>query len=179
MAVAPSLPHLVQRIRGPNDGTGTSSGQASMLTAVSWRQCRQVTNSPRTPFWRMLPSVMGRNRALPQPIGHSRIPSPPLIGRGVGPWVRPAHPGTARWPGRAGGTRHKHKRCPSGASMILRPLFDPASYGGQSLPTLVDAGPAEGVVTEPKLQGARRSTGMLTPAAVRCRCPKAFVLGIV
>src|SRR5437899_1653418 len=52
-------PHRLHRIRGPNDGTATASGQASMLTAVSWPQCRQVTNSPRTPFWRMLPSVIG------------------------------------------------------------------------------------------------------------------------
>ena len=33
-AVAPSLPHFVHRIRGPKDGTGTSSGWASTLTAV-------------------------------------------------------------------------------------------------------------------------------------------------
>jgi hypothetical protein len=32
---------------------------------------------------------------------------------------------------------------------------------------------------EPKLQGARRSTGMITPAAIRCRCPKVFALGTV
>jgi len=47
-------------MRGPNDGTGTSSGQLSTLTSVRWPQALQVTNSPRTPFWRMLPSVMER-----------------------------------------------------------------------------------------------------------------------
>jgi hypothetical protein len=59
MAVAPTLPHLLHRIRGPNDGTGTSSGHPSTLTSVWWPQALQVTNSPRTPFWRMLPRVIG------------------------------------------------------------------------------------------------------------------------
>ena len=36
IALAPSLPHWLQRMRWPNDGTGTSSGLASTLTSVSW-----------------------------------------------------------------------------------------------------------------------------------------------
>ncbi len=31
---ASRCPHFVHRIRGPNDGTGTSSGQASTWTSV-------------------------------------------------------------------------------------------------------------------------------------------------
>jgi hypothetical protein len=34
--------------------------QPSMLTARSWPQCAQVTNRPRTPSQRMLPSVIRR-----------------------------------------------------------------------------------------------------------------------
>jgi hypothetical protein len=59
-AVAPSLPQRLQRMRGPNEGTVASSGQSSILAARSWPQCWQVTNKPRTPCRRMLPSVIGR-----------------------------------------------------------------------------------------------------------------------
>jgi hypothetical protein len=41
LAVASSLPHFVHRMRGPNDGTVRSSGQASTLTAVSRSQARR------------------------------------------------------------------------------------------------------------------------------------------
>ncbi len=64
IAVAPRLPHRVHRMRRPNDGTGTSSGQASTLTSVLLPQARQVAKSKRTPRLRMLPSVIG-------PIGSS------------------------------------------------------------------------------------------------------------
>jgi hypothetical protein len=43
IAVAPSLPQRLQRMRGPKDGTVASSGQPSMLTRRSWPQCWQVT----------------------------------------------------------------------------------------------------------------------------------------
>ncbi len=59
-AVAPSLPHRLQRMRGPKDGTVASSAQSSILTARSWPQCWQVACSPRTPCRRIVPSVMGR-----------------------------------------------------------------------------------------------------------------------
>jgi hypothetical protein len=71
IAVAPSLPHRLQRMRGPNHGTGTSSGQASTLSFVLCSQCWQVTHSPRTPFRRMLPSVIGW-------IGSSGLVMPPI-----------------------------------------------------------------------------------------------------
>jgi hypothetical protein len=67
IALAPSLPHFVHRIHGPKDGTGISSGQLSTLTSVWYPQALQVTSSPRTLFWRMLPSVIGR-------IGSSSLP---------------------------------------------------------------------------------------------------------
>jgi hypothetical protein len=75
IAVAPSLPHWLHRHRGPNDGSGTSSGHASTLTAVSRPQCWQVTKSPRTPWRRIVPSVIG-------PIGSSE--------RGIGGHSTPA-----------------------------------------------------------------------------------------
>jgi hypothetical protein len=59
IAVAPRLPHRVHRMCRVNDGTGTSSGQASTLTSVLLPQARQVAKSERTPRLRMLPSVMG------------------------------------------------------------------------------------------------------------------------
>jgi hypothetical protein len=49
IAVAPRLPHSVHPMCRPNDGTGTSSGQASTLTVVLWPQARQVVKSERTP----------------------------------------------------------------------------------------------------------------------------------
>jgi hypothetical protein len=64
-AVAPSLPQRLQRMRGPKDGTVPSSGQSSMLTARSWRQCWHVANNPRTPSRRMLPSVIVRIGSSP------------------------------------------------------------------------------------------------------------------
>src|SRR5258708_11023076 len=60
IAVAPRLPHRVHRMCRANDGTGTSSGQASTLTSVLLPQARQVAKSERTPRLRMLPSVIGR-----------------------------------------------------------------------------------------------------------------------
>jgi hypothetical protein len=62
-AVAPSLPERLQRMRGPKDGTVASSGHSSILTARWWPQRWQVTNKPRTPCRRVLPSVMGRTGA--------------------------------------------------------------------------------------------------------------------
>jgi hypothetical protein len=57
-AVAPSLAQRLQGMRGPKDGTVASSGQPSILTAPHSRSA--VTNKPRTPCRRMLPSVIGR-----------------------------------------------------------------------------------------------------------------------
>jgi hypothetical protein len=33
---APTIPHFVHTIRGPNDGTGTSSGHVSALMMARW-----------------------------------------------------------------------------------------------------------------------------------------------
>jgi hypothetical protein len=52
------IPQLVQTMRGPKDGTGTWFGHASTASTARWRQIKQHTMSERTPFARMLPSVM-------------------------------------------------------------------------------------------------------------------------
>jgi hypothetical protein len=58
---APRWPERSQRMRGPSDGAATSSPCASTFTTASWRQVtlEQCTTSDRTPFWRMLPRVIG------------------------------------------------------------------------------------------------------------------------
>jgi hypothetical protein len=58
-ASAPMIPQRVHTMRGPNDGTGTSLGQASALMIARWWHCQQDTSSDRTPFARMLLSVIG------------------------------------------------------------------------------------------------------------------------
>ena len=55
---SPEMPAL--GIPHARDGTGTSSGRASTLTSGWQPQALQVTNSPRMPFWRISPSVIGR-----------------------------------------------------------------------------------------------------------------------
>lgn len=40
---APTMPHPVQTMRGPKDGTGTSSGQRSTASTAPWRQSQQLT----------------------------------------------------------------------------------------------------------------------------------------
>jgi hypothetical protein len=78
IAVAPRLPHRVHRMCRVNDGTGTSSGQASTLTSVLLPQARQVAKSERMPRLRMLPSVIGRIGSSERGIGgHS------ILGRDV------------------------------------------------------------------------------------------------
>jgi len=64
----------VHRPCRPNDDTGTSSGQASTLTAVLLPQARQVAKSERTPRLRMLPSVIGRIGSSERGIGGHSIP---------------------------------------------------------------------------------------------------------
>src|SRR5271157_1156088 len=71
------IPHRVQIMRGPNDGTGTSSDHGSALRIARWWHCQQHTSSDRTPLARMLPRVIGgpacdRGRVL-MPV---RIPWP-------------------------------------------------------------------------------------------------------
>jgi hypothetical protein len=63
ITVAPRLPHFMHRMRGPKDGTVTSSGQPSTFTALSCPQCRQVACRPRTPWRRMMPERPRRRRA--------------------------------------------------------------------------------------------------------------------
>ena len=55
-----ALLQQLQGMRGPKDGTVASSGHSFIVTARSWPQCWQVTNEPRMPCQRMLPSVIGR-----------------------------------------------------------------------------------------------------------------------
>jgi hypothetical protein len=57
-----------------NDGTGTSSGQASTLTSVLLPQARQVVKSERTPRLRMFPSVIGLVGSSERGIGGHSIP---------------------------------------------------------------------------------------------------------
>jgi hypothetical protein len=63
-ASAPMIPQFVHTIRGPNDGTGTSSDHGSALRIVLWWHTQQHTSSDRTPLARMLPSVIGSNGSL-------------------------------------------------------------------------------------------------------------------
>jgi hypothetical protein len=58
-ASAPTIPQRVQTIGGPNTCTGISSGHGAALMVARWWQCQHVTSSDRTPFARMLPSVIG------------------------------------------------------------------------------------------------------------------------
>jgi hypothetical protein len=58
-ASPPIIPHFVHTMRGPNVGTGTSSGQRSALSTAWWWHTQQHTSSDRTPLARMLPSVIG------------------------------------------------------------------------------------------------------------------------
>jgi hypothetical protein len=57
-ASAPTMPQRVQIMRGPNVGTGTSSDHGSALKIARWHS-QQHTSSERTPFARMLPTVIG------------------------------------------------------------------------------------------------------------------------
>jgi hypothetical protein len=63
------IPHLVHTIRGPNTGTGTSSGHAAALMIASWWHRCQDTTSEWTPFARMLPRVIGWIGSLKRAIG--------------------------------------------------------------------------------------------------------------
>jgi hypothetical protein len=53
------IPQRVHTIRGPNDGTGTSSDHESALMIAQWWHPQQHTSSDHTPLARMLPSVIG------------------------------------------------------------------------------------------------------------------------
>src|SRR5262249_9912700 len=47
---APTVPHLVHTMRGPNDGTVRSPGRWATLTITRWRQLLHWTSSDRTPL---------------------------------------------------------------------------------------------------------------------------------
>jgi hypothetical protein len=66
-AWAPTMPQRVHTMRGPNVGTGPSSGHVLALKiARSWH-CQHVTSSERTPFAPGLDWVrIGPNRRYPQ-----------------------------------------------------------------------------------------------------------------
>jgi hypothetical protein len=68
----------IRRLRGPNDGTGTSSGHGSALSIVLWWHTQQHTSSDRTLFARMLPVTC----------------------RHPGPWIVVDHTASMRSPGR-------------------------------------------------------------------------------
>jgi hypothetical protein len=61
-ASAPTMPQTVQTMRGPKAGTATASPKASTFITASRWQSWQVTESERTPFARMLASVIGGPR---------------------------------------------------------------------------------------------------------------------
>jgi hypothetical protein len=56
------IPQPVQTMRGPKAGTGVASPNASTFIRASWRHNSQVTESERTPFSRVLASVIGAGR---------------------------------------------------------------------------------------------------------------------
>jgi hypothetical protein len=58
-ASTPRMPQRVHTMRGPNVGTGTSSGQLSALSTASRWHGWHDTAIDRTPLARMLPSVIG------------------------------------------------------------------------------------------------------------------------
>jgi hypothetical protein len=58
-ASAPMMPQRVHTMRGPNDGTGTSSDHGSALRVARWWHSQQHTSSDRTPLARMLSRVIG------------------------------------------------------------------------------------------------------------------------
>jgi hypothetical protein len=54
-ASAPTIPQPVQTMRGPKDSTGV----IGPAVTAPWWQSQQLTESERTPWERMFPSVMG------------------------------------------------------------------------------------------------------------------------
>jgi hypothetical protein len=74
-ASAPTIPQFVHTIRGPKVGTGTSSDHRSALMIARWWHTQQHTSSDRTPFARMLPSVLGSIGSLMRlAAGDCRLP---------------------------------------------------------------------------------------------------------
>jgi hypothetical protein len=57
--IGTDTPAAVQTMRGPKDGTWTSSDQASALKTAPWWHNQRLTESERTPWARMLPTVIG------------------------------------------------------------------------------------------------------------------------
>jgi hypothetical protein len=55
----PMMPQQVQTMRRRKDGTGTVSANALTLITASWRQSSHLMDKERTPFARMLASVIG------------------------------------------------------------------------------------------------------------------------
>jgi hypothetical protein len=92
------VPHFVQTMRGPNEGTVRSPGRWSTLMIISCRHWWHWTASDSTPFSRMLPSVVGSigslNRDLAITIAttccraiaarHQRLRPQPKRGPGLG-----------------------------------------------------------------------------------------------
>src|SRR5258708_5254398 len=58
-ASAPTIPQPVHTMCGPKAGTGVASGQRSTLSTAPRWQTQQLTDNERTPWARMLPSVIG------------------------------------------------------------------------------------------------------------------------
>jgi hypothetical protein len=67
------VPHFVQTMRGPNDGTVMSPGRWSTFMIASWRHCGHRTASDLTPFWRMLARSIGWIGSLKESYGDSEV----------------------------------------------------------------------------------------------------------
>jgi hypothetical protein len=95
------IPHFVHTMRGPNVGTGVSSGHRSTLRMARWWHCQHDTASDRTPLSRMLPSVIGSIGSLEREraIGAFQERKTPSPGRLLDPW----EDGVTAGPGAPGG----------------------------------------------------------------------------
>jgi hypothetical protein len=74
-ASAPTMPQPVQTMRGPKDGTGTSSGQRSTASTASWWQSQQDRNNSARGRGQMLNAALLPIRNLSaRPGGTRRSP---------------------------------------------------------------------------------------------------------
>src|SRR5271154_3717465 len=73
------IPQLVHTMRGPNAGTGVLSGHGSALRIARWWHSQHDTSSDRTPWARMLPSVIGSIGSLKRGLVIANATPPPLV----------------------------------------------------------------------------------------------------
>jgi hypothetical protein len=79
---APIVPHFVHTIRGLKDGTVRSPGRWSTFTITSCRHWWHWTASDRTPFSRMLESVIGSTGPLKRDRAITTAPRAPAASPG-------------------------------------------------------------------------------------------------